>query len=117
MLHRKIHIVNHIDSIGRRLADHIAILAAHGVDTDKITKNNYVKQLKAKMRQAKKKLATMVALESQMAAKADTRIRKQAAAKSGELPGKSRKKKDSNAPPAKKRRKRRMEMDENERTE
>ncbi|WP_319524514.1 hypothetical protein [uncultured Desulfosarcina sp.] len=111
MLHRKPHIESHLKSAEKLLAERHEVLTANGMDAEKIIKDSRIKQLKAEMRHAKKQLAAIAALETQMAEKAEARIRKETAAKSGELPDKP-KKRDRNAPPAKKKKKRRTEMEE-----
>jgi len=116
MLHRKPHIESHLRSTEKLLAEHLKLLTTNGEDSERIIKNSQVRHLKAKIRQAKKQLATIASLETQMAEKVETRTRKEAAAKSEEPHGKPRKK-DRNAPPAKKRKKPRIEMEEGAQTE
>ena len=109
MLHRKPHIENHLKSAEKRLAEHLEQLNANGMEAAKIPRNSQVKNLKATIRQAKKQLAAIAAIETQMATKAEDRIRKEAA-KAAE-PASKPKKKDRSAPPAKKRKKPRLEAE------
>ena len=111
MLHRKPHIESHLKSAEKLLAERLELLTANGMDAGTILKDSRVKQLKAEARHAKKQLAAIAALETQMAEKAEARIRKETAAKSGDLSDKP-KKKDRNALPAKKKKKRRIELEE-----
>ncbi len=113
MLHRKPYIEDHLRSSEKRLAARLELLTANGVDAQNIKKDNYIKQLKAKVRKAKRELTSIAAMESLAEEKAESRIRKEAAAKAEAVNGK-RKKRDGDAPPAKKRKKRPAEVDQDE---
>ena len=111
MLHHKPHIENHLQSAEKRLAARVELLTTNGTDSDTIKKDSHVRQFKAQIRKAKRQLTAIATSETLTAEKAETRLRKEAAAKSEQTQKKS-KKRDLNAPPAKKKKKRRVEPDE-----
>ncbi len=113
MLHRKPHIQNHLQRAQEKLAARLELLTTDGVDADRIKRDYKIKQFNAEARKARRELAAIAAMETLMAEKAESRQRKEAAAKS-EASGKKSKKKDRNAPPAKKRNKIRVEAEEND---
>lgn len=113
MLHRKPHIENHLQSAKKRLAARLELLTTIGMDADRIQKDPQIRRFKARVRKARRELTVIATTETLTAEKAETRIRKAAAAKAEALEKKS-KKRDRNAPPAKKRRKRRNEADQDE---
>ena len=113
MLHRKSHIENHFRSAQERLAARRELLSSRGLDADRIKRDTQVRHFNAEVCKARRELRAFAAIETQMAAKAELRIRKETAAKAGDLDGKP-KKRDINAPPAKKRRKPRLEPDDGE---
>lgn len=104
MLHRKPHIENHLKSAEGQLAGRIELLTTNGVEPKRIKKDNTVKFLEAKIRQAKKQLGSIENLKKELAANAEARIQKMEAAKAEKMDAKP-KKKDKTAPPAKKRNK------------
>jgi hypothetical protein len=111
MSHHKPRIQNHLLSAEKGLAVRVELLKTKGIDGSRVEKDCQIRKLKAQVRKAKRQLTAIAALETQMAEKAEVRIRKEAAAKS-EAHQKKSKKRDVNAPPAKKRKKRRIESDE-----
>jgi hypothetical protein len=82
MLHRKPHIENHLRHLENLLVGLSEVLVTIHVDSDQINKDNRIKQLKARIRQTKKQLATIAALETQKAGKAEAGMLKEAATKS-----------------------------------
>lgn len=109
MLHRKPHIEHHLKATEERLAERIERLTVHGVATELIKKDHLVRKLEANIRQGKRQLGVIAAQETQLAEKAEARIRKETAAKSEKMHGES-KKKDRDAPQVKKIKKRRINL-------
>lgn len=105
MLHRKPQIENHLESAEKRLSARVESLTTIGIDASRIQKDYKVRQFKAQIRKSKKQLTAILAAETLTAEKAETRTRKDAAAKSEPSKKKS-SKRDPNTPPAKKRKKR-----------
>jgi hypothetical protein len=112
MLHREIHIENHLQRAQKRLADRLELLTTKGLDAVRINKDAQIKHFKSQVRKARKSLSAIAAVKSLMDENAESRQRKEAAAKMEAL-NKIPKKRDRNAPPAKKKKKRHME-EENE---
>ena len=116
MLHRKPHIEHHLKSTIEQLAERIERMTTHGVANEVIKKDHLVRHLEANIRQAKRQLGAIAALETHLVEKAETRIRKETDAKSEKMHGKS-KKKNRDAPPVKKRKKRRIDIEDEARAE
>ena len=104
MLHREPHIKKHLELAEVRLSERIELLTTNGMDQKRIKKDNAIKFLEAKIRQAKKQLGSLANLKKELAASAEARIQKAEAAKAEKMEAKP-KKKDKSAPPAKKRNK------------
>ena len=113
MLHRKPHIENHLESAQKKLAARLELLSTADMAADQIQRDAKVRHFTAQISKAKRELRNTAAIETQTAEKAELRVRKEAAAKAGNSPEKS-KKRDVNAPPAKKRKKPRVELDDAE---
>ena len=81
MLNRKLHIENHKNAAESKLAARLELLKSKGMNAVRIQRDPTVRHFRAEIRKARNKLADISTLESQIAQRAESKVKKLAAAK------------------------------------
>ena len=81
MLNRKIQVEEHKRSAEGQLAARLELLKSRGMDERRIEKDSGIKQIKAKIGKARHQMARIAAMETLVVAKAESKARKEAEAK------------------------------------